>query len=146
MTRPLLVLLVLLAAWSAAWGRDYEVRVVRVEVNGRTVGASPLLIHNAHALCPVRMAELLEFEVEWQPGDKQATLRRGSQNALFTVGDPLCHVTSRQGQKRDVLMPQPPVILKTEGDRMWIPLDTAVVLAGGRMQLSGRHLSLMLHH
>lgn len=126
---------------------DVSVGLVLVYVNNKPVAVSPIVRKAGHPLCPVRLARLLEFQVEYVPDAKIATLVKASgETAVFKVGVDSAVVKTRAGSQRVVKMPIAPMILtprlRSATDRMWIPLETVVDMAGGRLRWEGRKVHI----
>lgn len=126
---------------------DVTVGLTMIYLNDKPVAVSPIVRKAERPLCPVRLARLLEFQVEYAPDAKVATLVKPSgETAMFKVGVDSVTVKTRGGVQRVVKMPLAPLILtprlRSATDRMWIPLETVVDLAGGRMRWEGRKIRI----
>ena len=123
------------------------VKLTLVEVNHLPVGIFPIMWRHSQPMCPVRLAVALRFQVAYTKDSHVATLTRSNgEAAVFKVGNPNCVVRTRTGVSRLLHMREAPVILTLPhiDDRMWIPLDTVVTLAGGSMTGQGRRLYIKL--
>jgi hypothetical protein len=163
LTRPFIVLLLVLtvlstgsvparpapAPKSTALPADLDVKLMLIYVNGKPVGVSPIVRKQGDPLCPVRMAQLLKFKVSYVEGARIATLTKPSgETAVFKVGVKVAVVKTRAGKQRLVQMPLAPIILTARiqraSDHMWIPLQTVVDMAGGKMLSEGRKIHITL--
>lgn len=136
------------AAPDARVQQDVDVTIRLFFVNGKPVGLFPVVRKDGHPLCPVRLGEILDFKVEYVAGSHVASLTKASgQTAVFKVGVPTAVVKGRNGQQRFLKMPLAPIILephrvKRLSDRMWIPLESVVDLAGGKMTQEGHKIRI----
>lgn len=130
---------------DAGMPADVDVAIMLLYVNHKPMAASPIVRRSGRPLCPVRLARLLDFQVEYVPDAKIATLIRPSgETAVFKVGVDTAVVKTRKGTQRLMKMPIAPMILtprlRHATDRMWIPLESVVELAGGHMKVDGRKI------
>lgn len=128
---------------------DVDMKIMLIYVNQKPVGMSPIVRKGDTPLCPVRLAMALKFKVEYVPGSKIATLtKENGQTAVFKVGVASAVVKARNGAQRVVKMSVAPMILTPKlphaTDRMWIPLDTVVDMAGGKLVVEGRKIRITL--